>query len=226
MKKIDTILVGLLVCIACIDILWFFFPEFAVRQYVLMLPIPIIMLCYFLQVETKNILYLSALVVFMFGDYFFIIAEEFDKGVISCGVGLSLYGIIVLKQSHYISTRRLLINTVPFLIIYTLPFVFFVDQISDDIFGEVVFYTFAVGYFSFMSMLTYASQKNTVTQKLLLAGLSTICMGITYGIYLFMGFNILYNVLANMLFLYSNYKMWQYVIIKDEDIATKKEFIR
>ncbi|WP_298425586.1 hypothetical protein [uncultured Kordia sp.] len=215
MKKINVLLVSLLICIASIDILWFFFPELTLRRYALMLPIPVIILCYFLRVEVKNILYLSALTAFMIGDYFFIIGEELEKGIASSAVGLSIYGVIVLKQSHYISTRRLLINTIPFLLIYTVPFIFFIDQINDDIFGEVVFYTFAVGSFSFMSILAYVSKKNAVTQKLLLAGISTVCMGIAYGIYLFMGFNSIYNVLANTLFMYSNYKMWQYVIIKD-----------
>ncbi|EDP94350.1 hypothetical protein U8527_16240 [Kordia algicida OT-1] len=222
MKKNLRLLTILLICVAGVDILWLFFPDYIFRKYTIILTIPILILFYFLYVEVKNILYLLALVVFMLADYFFFIQGKLANGIASSGVALAIYGIIVLKQSHYISTRRLLVNTVPFLAIYTLPFIFFVDKIDDAIFGEVIFYSFAIGYFSFMSIMTYFSRKNKVTQKLILAGLSTAFMGIVFGMYLFVDRKPVYTVVSNLLFIYSHYKMWQYIIIKDSIDETVK----
>ncbi|MEM6719052.1 MAG: hypothetical protein AAF611_07050 [Bacteroidota bacterium] len=223
MKRIAVFLIAALMCISCVNILWFFFPELTIRNYILVLPIPLIILSYFLCVEQKNILYLLALVGFMIGDYCFIIEEDFINGITSCAIGLSLYGIIVLWQGHYISTRRLLVSAVPFVIMYMSPFFFFVDKIEDNIFSEVVFYTSAVGFFSLMSIIAYVSKRDAVTMKLLAAGVTTTLMGITYGVYLFLGYNALYIVIADMLFMYSNFKMWQYIIIKDEPLLTTEE---
>ncbi|MFK7746907.1 MAG: hypothetical protein AB8B65_00815 [Kordia sp.] len=215
MKKIATLLVTLLVCIACIDFLWLFFPDYVSRKYAIVLTIPVIMLCYFLYAEAKNVLYLLALVAFMIADYYFFIERSLAYGTISSGVALSIYGVIVLKQSHYISTRKLLITTVPFLTIYMLPFVYFVEHIKDEIFGEIIFYSFAIAYFSFMSVMTYISKRSIVTQTLALAGISTAFMGLLFGTFLFVDRNPIYAVLSNLFFICSHYKMWQYISIKD-----------
>jgi hypothetical protein len=215
MKKITKLLVALLVVIASIDFLWFFFPEVISRKYAIVLTIPIITICYFLYVEVKDTLYLLALGGFMIADYYFFIEKNLAYGIVSSGISLSIYGIIVLRQSHYISTRRLLISTVPFLTIYMLPFILFVEKISDEIFGEVIFYSFAIGYFSFMSFMAYISQRTLVTKRLALAGLSTALMGIVFGTYLFIDRKPIYSVLANVLFVYSHYIMLQYIILKD-----------
>lgn len=223
MKKITTLLTTSLTCVAGLDVLWLFFPDYISRKYTITLTIPVLILFYFLYVEVKNFLYLVALAAFMIADYFFFIEGKLASGMVSSGVALAIYGIIVLKQSHYISTKRLLVNTVPFLAIYMLPFVFFVDRIDDAIFGEVIFYSFAIGYFSFMSIMTYFSRKNKVTQKLILAGLSTAFMGIVFGTYLFVvDRKPAYAVVSNLLFIYSHYKMWQYIIIKDSIDETVK----
>lgn len=76
MKKINILLLSLLICIACIDVVWLFFPNIIPRKYPLTLTIPIIIICYFLQAEIKNVLYLLALVVFMIADYFFFIEKS------------------------------------------------------------------------------------------------------------------------------------------------------
>ncbi|WP_298514755.1 hypothetical protein [uncultured Kordia sp.] len=217
MKKIASLLIALLACIAFVDILWLFFPDYISRKYAIVLTIPIITICYFLYVEVKNILYLLALIAFLVADYYFFIEKSLANGIISSGVALSIYGVIVLKQAHYISTRRLLVTTIPFLAIYMLPFILFVDRISDEIFGEVIFYSFAIGYFSFMSTMTYISSRNLVTKKLVLAGLSTAFMGILFGTYLFIERKPIYTVISNALFIFSHYKMWQYIIIKDTE---------
>ncbi len=223
MKKITLLLVSLLVCIVAVDILWLFLPDYIERKYAIVLTIPVIMLCYFLQTEIKNILYLLALTTFMVADYYFFIERNLENGIISSGIAMSIYGIIVLKQSHYISIKSLLVNTVPFLAIYMLPFLFFIDKINDDIFGEVIFYTFGIGYFSFLSIMTYYNRRNKITQKLLLSGIATAFMGILFGIYLFLDSKPLYSVLANFLFVYSHYKMWQYIIIKDASDTIENE---
>lgn len=225
MKKITLLLVSLLVCIVAVDVLWLFFPDYIDRKYAIVLTIPVITLCYFLQTEIKNILYLLALTAFIVADYYFFIERSLVNGITSSGIALSIYGIIVLKQSHYISIKSLLVNTVPFLVIYILPFLFFIDKINDDIFGEVMFYTFGIGYFSFLSIMTYYNRRNKITQKLLLSGIATAIMGILFGIYLFLDSKPFYSVLANTLFVYSHYKMWQYIIIKDKSIASEKESI-
>lgn len=215
MKKIVKLLITSLVIIASIDFFCFFFPDIISRKYAIVLTIPIITICYFLYVEVKDVLYLLALVGFMIADYYFFIEKNLASGIVSSGISLSLYGLIVLRQSHYISTRRLLIGTVPFLTIYMLPFIFFVEKINDDIFGEVIFYSFAIGYFSFMTIMAYASQRTIITKRLMFSGVATALMGILFGIYLFIDKKPLYSVMANVLFVYSHYKMWQYVIIKD-----------
>jgi hypothetical protein len=156
-----------------------------------------------------------ALVAFLIADYCFFIEKSLSNGAISSGIAMAIYGIIVLKQSHYISTRRLLISTVPFLALYMLPFILFVEKINDKIFGEIIFYSFAIGYFSFMCTMTYISRSTIVTKKLMLAGLSTALMGIFFGAYLFIDRNPIYAVMSNILFIFSHYKMWQYIIIKD-----------
>ncbi|PTX59742.1 hypothetical protein C8N46_10852 [Kordia periserrulae] len=214
MKKIAKFLFIFLICIASIDFLWFFFPDYVSRKYAIVLTIPAITICYFLY-EVKDYLYLLALGAFMFADYLFFIEKSLTNGMISSSVALAIYGIIVLKQSHYISTRLLLMSTVPFLILYLLPFYFFIDQIRDAIFGEVIFYTFAIGYFAFMSTMVYISYRNKVTQNLLLAGLSTGVMGVLFGIYLFIERKPIYAVIANSMFIFSHYKMWTYIILKD-----------
>lgn len=223
MKKITLLLVSLLACIVAVDILWLFLPDCIERKYAIVLTIPVIMLCYFLQTEIKNILYLLALTAFMVADYYFFIEKSLENGIISSGIALSIYGIIVLKQSHYISIKSLLINTIPFLAIYMLPFLFFIDKINDDIFGEVTFYTFGIGYFSFLSIMTFYNRRNKITQKLLLSGIATAIMGILFGIYLFLDSKPLYSVLANTLFVYSHYKMWQYITIKDASDTIENE---
>ena len=226
MKKITTFLIALLVCIIAMDMIWLFFPDYISRQYTIIFTIPIIMLFYFLSVEVKNIFYLFGLVAFMMADYFFFIGGELENGIASSGVALLIYGIIILKQSHYISTRKLLVYTVPFLVIYMTPFLYIVEKISDKIFAEVAFYAFTIGYFSFMSIMIYLSKKTEVTKKLLLAGVSTAIMGVLFGMYLFVETKPIYAVLANILFVYSHYKMWQYIIskdsleLKDEQIIT------
>ncbi|WP_420573128.1 hypothetical protein [Kordia sp.] len=222
MKKIKLLLITLLICIVLIDIVWMFFPDSISRNFATVLTIPSIMLCYFLYVEIKNILYLLALVAFMVADYYFFVEKSLAKGIIGSAVALSIYGIIVLKQSHYISTRRLLVNTIPFLAIYMLPFVFFVEKIRDDIFGEIIFYTFSIGYFSFMSVMTYVSKKNKVTKKLVSAGIATAVMGAFFGIYFFIDKRPMYSVLAKIFFVYSHYTMWEYIIIKDATEVTEE----
>ncbi|WP_046757172.1 hypothetical protein [Kordia jejudonensis] len=225
MKKITLLLIILLTLIFSIDILWFFFPDSIDRKYAIVLTIPVITLCYFLHAEAKNILYLLALVAFIIADYLFFIEKSLIYGITSSAIALSIYGIIVLKQSHYISTRQLLISTIPFLALYMLPFLFFVEKINDEIFGEVIFYSFAIGYFSFMSIMTYFGKRNRLTQKLLIAGIATACMGALFGIFLFVERAPIYSVLANLFFIYSHYKMWQYIILKDAKENKDKEAI-
>ncbi|MBC8756162.1 hypothetical protein H2O64_15910 [Kordia sp. YSTF-M3] len=224
MKKTNTLLKTLLICIASIDIIWFFFSDLTFRRYTMLLPIPLLVLFYFLKKDTKSVLYLAALASFMVADYFFRIeGGQFIEGVVATSVGIGLYGIIVLINSHYISTRRILISTVPFLGIYMIPFVFFIEKIPDDIFSQIVAYTFAIGYFSFLTILTYVSKPSLVTKKLLIAGISTICMGILYGIFLFVYTNRIVGIGANILFMVSNYSMWRYMMIKDTQ--AKEEII-
>jgi len=226
MKKTKTLLKVLLICIACIDIVWFFFSDLTFRRYTMLLPIPLLVLFYFLRKETKSILYLAALASFMVADYFFRIeGEQFIEGVIATAIGIGLYGVIVLKKSHYISTRRILISTLPFLAIYMIPFLLFIDKIPDRIFSEIVSYTFAVGYFSFLAILTYASKPCAVTKKLLIAGISTTGMGILYGVYLFVYTNRLIGISANILFMISNYAMWSYMMMKDTIVKENEDFI-
>jgi hypothetical protein len=215
MKKTNTLLKTLLICIACIDIIWFFFSDLSFRRYTMLVPIPLLVLFYFLKKDTKSVLYLAALTSFMVADYFFRIeGKQFIEGVIATTIGIGLYGIIVLIKSHYISTRRILISTLPFLGIYMIPFFFFIEKIPDDVFSEIVSYTFAIGYFSFLTILTYVSKPSLVTKKLLIAGISTIGMGILYGIYLFVYTNRIVGIGANLLFMVSNYSMWRYMMIK------------
>ncbi|WP_430413222.1 hypothetical protein [Kordia sp.] len=221
MKKTNTILKTILICIASIDIIWFFYSDLTFRRYTMLLPIPVLVLFYFLQKETKSILYLVALAAFMTADYFFRIGgEQFIEGVIATTIGIGLYGVIVLIKSHYISTRRILVSTVPFLAIYMIPFIFFIDKIPDYAFSQIVSYTFVVGYFSFLTILTYVSKPSLITKKLLIAGVSTIGMGMLYGIYLFVFTNRIVGIGANMFFMISNYSMWRYMMIKD---TMKKE---
>jgi len=215
MKKIASLLIFLLSCIAFVDIIWFFFPDVIPRNYAIVLTIPVITICYFLHVEVKNMLYLLALAAFMIADYYFFVDKALANGIISSGIALSIYGIIVLIQSHYISTRRLLLSTVPFLAFYMLPFIFFVEKIKDEIFGEIIFYTFAIGYFAFMSSMAYISKRTPITKKLMLAGLSTGLMGLLFGTFIFLDKKPIYTVIANILFIFSHYKMWEYVITKD-----------
>lgn len=216
MKKTNTLLKIILTCIACVDIIWFFVSDLAFRRYTMVLPIPLLILFYFLRKESKNFLYLAALAAFMIADYFFRIeGVQFIEGVIATAIGIGLYGLIVLIKSHYISTRRILISTLPFLGIYMIPFIFFIDKIPDAIFSEIVSYTFAVGYFSFLTILTYASKPSMVTKKLFIAGISTVGMGLLYGIYLFVYTNKLIGICANILFMISNYSMWRYMMINN-----------
>jgi hypothetical protein len=225
MKKITALLIALLVCVISIDMIWLFFPDYISRRYTIIYTIPIIMLFYFLSVEVKNILYLFALVTFMIADYFFFIEGKLGNGIASSGVGLFIYGIIILKQSHYISTKRLLLYTVPFLAIYMSPFLIIVEKINDEIFTQVAFYAFTIGYFSFMSVMIYLSKKTEITKKLLLAGVSTALMGALFGMYLFVQAKPIYAVFANILFVYSHYKMWQYIISKDSSELEDEQIV-
>lgn len=187
------------------------FPEWVDRKYTTFLPLPILALLYVFSVKKINWLYITALLFTFLGIIFFNIQSYFKLALIFYGLGVCFYVIISLKTAAIISIKSICIATIPFLIVYLVPLIFYSDAVQGDIFNYIMFYVFFVGLFFFISTLVYINDRNKTNLWLFSSGVLFLISTIIHGYNLFFEYLTIVRVGVVFTFLIMHFAMYKYV---------------
>ncbi len=210
MPKIK-ILTYLYFIILFLDAFGVLYPDIIDRKYTTFLPLPILLLLYIFSVLKINWLYVFALVATFLGIVFFNMQSYFKLALIFYGIGVCLYVIITLKSAIVIPIKSICIATIPFLVVYLVPLIYYSDAVQEDIFNYIIFYVFFVGLFFFISVLVYLNQRNKTNLWLLCSGVLFLISTIIHGYNLFFEYIALIRVGVVCTFLIMHYAMYRYV---------------
>jgi hypothetical protein len=186
-------------------------PDIIHRKYTTFLPLPILLILYFLSVKKVNLYYIIALACTFLGVVFFTMRGYFKMGLVAYAIGVLFYVIISLKQASTISMKSIYIATVPFLIVYLVPLLLYSDKVPTEIFNYIMLYVFFVGFFFLISTLIYFNQKNKRNLWLFSSGLIFVISTIIHGYNMFFGYVVLVQFFVIITFLLMHYAMYRYV---------------
>lgn len=187
------------------------FPEWIDRKYTTFFPLPILLLLYVFSVKKINWLYISALIFTFLGVVFFNIHSYANLALIFYGLGVCFYVIICLKSTTIISIKSICIATIPFLIVYLVPLIFYSDAVQGDIFNYIMFYVFFVGLFFLISILIYINKRNKTNLWLFCSGVLFLISTIIHGYNLFFEYLTSVRVGVVLTFLMMHFAMYKYV---------------
>ena len=120
------------------DALAIVFPNIIERQYITFLPLPVLIVLYFVSVKKINWWYLLALIATFAGILFFKTVSYNKLALIFYTIGTLLYISITLKSTVEIPIRTIFIAAIPFLFIYLIPLFSYYDVIQMDIFNHIL----------------------------------------------------------------------------------------
>ncbi|QHI34779.1 hypothetical protein IMCC3317_01230 [Kordia antarctica] len=194
-----------------LDVFGVLFPAIIDRKYTTFLPLPVLLILYFVSVKRINWYYVIALVFTFLGVIFFYKRTYFEIGLVSYAAGVLFYVIISLKQATVISIKSVCIAIVPFLIIYLVPLILYSDAVGGDVFNYIMLYVFFVGFFFLISSLIYINQSNKRNLWLLISGMVFVVSTIMHGYNLFFGYVAEVKIGVIITFLLMHYAMYRYV---------------
>ncbi len=203
-----------------LDALGVVYPEIIDRKYVTFLPFPVLILLYMYSVKKINWIYIIALLATFLGIIFFNIASYFKIALICYGVGVGLYVVTTFKKAVVIPIRSIFIATIPFLIVYLVPLIFYYDAVTIEIFNYILFYVFFVGLFFFISTLMYINQKSNANLWLMSSGIVFLISTIIHGYYRFIEPLLIIRVGIVVTFLFMHYAMYRYIIAEQNDASS------
>lgn len=210
MPKIK-ILTYLYFIILFLDAFGVVFPDILHRKYTTFLPLPILLLLYLYSVKKINWLYITSLVATFLGIIFFNTKAYFKTALIFYGLGVFFYVIISLRSAIVIPIKSIGIATIPFLVVYLVPLIYYSEAMQTDIFNYIIFYVFFVGLFIFISSLVYLNQRNRTNLWLFCSGILFLISTVIHGYHLFFEKIMLIRVGIVCTFLMMHYAMYKYV---------------
>ncbi len=211
LKKLLFILFIGSVVFDCIRILY---PEYVYGSVSIYFPIPILMIMYLINCKKMNYMYVMALVFTCLGVVLVNKGGEvgFGIGIISYAIGVILYCIIIIPKLDNISTRSILYLSLPFLLVFLIPYIYYSDYIVDS-FLSVAFYVFSVGFFALSSILVYISSKTKTNSWLMYSGSIFIISTIVAGYGIFVNKTVSTSVFIVISFNAMHYCMGRYVLL-------------
>ncbi|MEM6719053.1 MAG: lysoplasmalogenase family protein [Bacteroidota bacterium] len=197
------------------DALGVFVPEIISRQYTTFFPLPILLLLYLYSIKKVNWLFVISLFCTFFGVIFFNIESFFKLGIVFYAAGVLFYVMISLKQASVISTKSVIIATLPFLVLYLAPLLLFSDAVRGDIFNYIILYSFFVGFFFLISSLIYVNQQTRSNLWLLFSGSLFLFSTVIHGYNMFFGEILILQFGVVVTFLLMHYAMYRYTIAQE-----------
>lgn len=210
MPKIK-ILTFLYFIILFLDAFGVIYPAIVDRKYTTFLPLPILLLLYLYSVKNMNWLYITSLIATFLGIILFNTQSYFKIALIFYGLGVFFYVIIALKSAVVIPIKSIFIATIPFLIVYLVPLLYYSDAMQGDTFNYIIFYVFFVGLFIFISSLVYLNRPNTTNLWLFCSGILFLISTVIHGYNLFFEYVVFIRVGVVCTFLTMHFAMYKYV---------------
>jgi hypothetical protein len=159
-----------------------------------------------------NWLYVIALVSTFLGVVFFNVDAFFELGLICYSMGVFFYVIISFKKANVISTKSVVIATIPFLILYLAPLILYSNAVQGDIFNYIILYSFFVGFFFFISTLIYINQRTSTNLWLFGSGILFLLSTVIHGYTMFFERMLILQFAVVSTFLLMHYAMFKYSI--------------
>ncbi|WP_420573127.1 hypothetical protein [Kordia sp.] len=200
--------------LALADALGVVFSDIIHRKYTTFLPVPVLFILYLYSVKKVNWLYIFSLIFTFIGIIFFNIQSYFNIALIFYALGVCLYVVISLKTAEVIPVKNIGIATIPFLIVYLVPFILYSDAVQSEVFNYIIFYVFFVGLFFFISILVYVNKQNTANLWLFSSGIVFLFSTIIHGYNIFFEFLVPIRVGVVITFLFMHYAMYRYTVLK------------
>jgi hypothetical protein len=158
-----------------LDALGAVFPEFLDRRITIFIPLPLILLIYFLNAEKKSILFILAIVINFLGQYKFNNAYQvFDSlGLVMLGLGFFIYFIILFKEYGILNIKTVMKYGAIIFTFIGVPLIFYIDGIEKKmVYNEIIIYIFMMVLFVFSTLVLYLKKRTKLNNLLLFATIS------------------------------------------------------
>lgn len=206
--------------IVLLDGLGSILPQYFNRQVTIFIPLPVVLLLYFINVSNKNKLFIVSLIFHFLGIcYFNAPYEEFNSmGIIFHTIGFFIYYIILFKYYGIINTKKLLAIYIIVLILIIVPSLFFSKGMQERmLFSSLLFYIVSVILFIVSSLVLYFNKKSKINRFLLFSVISIFLSSYSQGYNLFMENTNYLVTVAIVFFNFTHYFMCWFLVGKPKE---------
>lgn len=139
-----------------------YFKIQAVHDFLGVLTIPLIFAYYITEKKSKpDYVYIISLILLFIGDCKMTISfwSDMETAIIFFGTGFFLMCYLVLKRILYIRINHIILVTIPFLILYLWPAIYFADYFKEILLPATI-HNLGIGFLIFVIILKLMNEKS------------------------------------------------------------------
>lgn len=199
-------------CVPVLDIFRLWENPEASRKITGILTIPLVLVYYLMNTTVRDRLYLLSLLAVFIGDTVFTIdSANFSWGLVLYALGNLMYCLVVFNNIEYLSYKGILLVSVPFFLVYLVPFLYFYEMIEKDFF-EIMAYTLSIGFLVLMAWVEFFSRRTIANRWLLGSSIVMVISTLAYGVHMYIEGLLLLKAVVLLAFSGFHWMFSQYVI--------------
>jgi uncharacterized membrane protein YhhN len=175
-----------------------------------------LLVLYLLSVVLWNKMYILALIFSFLGDIFLLFSGElfFILGLISFLIAHILFIKIVVGSIQKTSILKIIVSTIPFLILFIL-FLFILKDSFGELLIPVIIYGITISIFGITSLIYYSEEKSTGALLMLFGALVFIISDSVLAINKFYLPTLYFEITIMLTYVLSQYFIYKSMILKE-----------
>lgn len=177
-----------------------------------------LLVLYAVSVLKLNKLYVLALIFSFFGDVFLMFSGElyFIIGLISFLIAHLLFIKIVINQTQKQSILKVIISTIPFLVLF-LGFILFLKNSLNNLLIPVIIYGLTICTFGTVSFINYLSTKSRKSLLMLIGSIIFITSDSVLAINKFYNSSHLFEVIIMITYILAQYLIFRSMVYRTKN---------
>lgn len=175
----------------------------------------LLLVLYAVSVSKLNKLYVLALIFSFFGDVFLMFSGElyFIIGLISFLIAHLLFIKIVINQIQKQSISKVIISTIPFLVLF-LGLILFLKDFLNNLLIPVIIYGLTICTFGTVSLINYLSTKSRKSLLMLIGSIIFITSDSVLAINKFYNSSHLFEVIIMITYILAQYLIFRSMVYR------------
>jgi len=178
----------------------------------------LLLVLYAVSVSKLNKLYVLALIFSFFGDVFLMFSGElyFIIGLISFLIAHLLFIKIVINQIQKQSISKVIISTIPFLVLF-LGLILFLKDFLNNLLIPVIIYGLTICTFGTVSLINYLSTKSRKSLLMLIGSIIFITSDSVLAINKFYNSSHLFEVIIMITYILAQYLIFRSMVYRTKN---------